>query len=338
MSHACSRGDWVKQGVGSTKRAAEKGCKMSDMMTWTPVHTVLETGTNAAIYTVTPETPRAVVHINHGMAEHAARYRRFASALVTAGYAVVAQDHRGHGATTAQGASLGYFGQRDGWEKVCADAEAVSDIARERFPDTPVITFGHSMGAILALNLAMRRPEKTDAVAVWNSGVENGPLVSVLRGLLKVQKAFKGSDTPSALAKSLTFDTWNKQFAPNRTGFDWLSRDDREVDDYVADPLCGFPVTTGMWLDVLKGVRFGADDANLPGLPKALPVHLLAGAADPCSENGQAITHIAERMKRAGMRDVTKIILPDTRHESLNEINRDETTRSFVTWLDARFA
>ncbi len=310
---------------------------MRDTIDWIPVHTALETGTNAAVYSAAPAAPRAIIHINHGMAEHAARYGRFAAALVEAGYAVVAQDHRGHGATTAPGASLGYFGQRDGWEKLCADAEAVNDIARERFPGIPVITFGHSMGAIIALNLAMRRPEKTDALAVWNSGVDNGPLVSVLRGLLKMQKAFKGSDTPSAMAKSLTFDTWNKQFAPNRTDFDWLSRDESEVDAYIADPLCGFPVTTGMWLDVLEGVRFGASDTNLARLPKALQVHLLAGAADPCSENGKAITHIAERMERAGMGDVTTTILPETRHESLNEINRDETIRAFITWLDARF-
>ncbi len=311
---------------------------MREPIDWTPVRTELKTGTNAALYSASPEQPQAIVHINHGMAEHAARYGRFADALVGAGYAVIAQDHRGHGKTSAAETSLGYFGQRDGWEKLCTDAEAVQTLARERHRGIPLITFGHSMGAILALNLAMRQPEGRDALAVWNSGVENGPLVSLLRGLLRVQKAFKGSDTPSAVAQSLTFDTWNKQFAPNRTGFDWLSRNEAEVDAYVADPLCGFPVTTGMWLDVLEGVRRGASDTNLARLPKSLPVHLLAGAADPCTENGKAVSHIAERMDRAGMTDMTTTILPDTRHESLNEINRAETTRAFIAWLDDRFA
>ena len=148
---------------------------------------------------------------------------------------------------------------------------------------------------------------------------------------------FLGSDVPSSLATKATFETWNREFAPNRTGFDWLSRDPAEVDKYVNDPLCGFPVSIGLWLDVLEGIFFASNDTNLKALPSNLPVHLLAGGDDPCSERGKAVAKIAERMERQGMSDVTIELLADTRHESLNDINRDATTALFVDWLDRRF-
>ncbi|EFL90873.1 alpha/beta fold hydrolase [Ahrensia sp. R2A130] len=306
-------------------------------MDWTAKQTKLDTGTTAAIYRAAPSAaPKAIVHINHGMAEHAGRYGRFANALTKAGYAVIAHDHRGHGGTQHPQSSLGHFGP-DGLDGVLADVTAVQKLAREQHPETQLITFGHSMGSIITLNHALRNPTASDAIACWNSGAEGGALLAVFRSILKFQKAFKGSDVPSGLAKTLTFDTWNKAFPPNRTDFDWLSRDDAEVDAYVADPLCGFPVTMGLWLSVTDGVKAGADDAQLAKLPATLPVHLVGGLKDPCTENGKAMQNLADRMTARGMSDVTLNLLPDTRHESLNEINRDETTADFIAWLDQRF-
>jgi alpha-beta hydrolase superfamily lysophospholipase len=54
-------------------------------------------------------TPRAVVQINHGLAEHAARYQRFARFLAARGYHVYVHDHRGHGATRAPDSIPGAF-------------------------------------------------------------------------------------------------------------------------------------------------------------------------------------------------------------------------------------
>jgi alpha-beta hydrolase superfamily lysophospholipase len=307
-------------------------------MTWTQETLALAGGVRANAYVATPKsTPKAIIQINHGMAEHAARYERFAAALAKAGYAVIAHDHRGHGHTEAPGTAQGWFGPKDGWDHLIAEAVQVGEIARQRFGDGPLVVFGHSMGAIAALNIAMRHPSHQAALAVWNSGVEYTALVKVMGGILKVQRAFKGSDVPSGFARSATFDTWNKNFTPNRTEFDWLSRDEAEVDAYIADLLCGFPVSIGMWLDVLEGVKYGANDANLARLRESMPVHLLAGGEDPCSEKGEAVEHIAERMMQR-LNDVTYTCLPGTRHESLNELNRDETTAGFIAWLDNRVA
>jgi len=154
--------------------------------------------------------------------------------------------------------------------------------------------------------------------------------------ILGTEAILRGRQTPSRIATALTFDAWNKTFKPNRTGFDWLSRDEAEVDAYIADPLCGFDASISLWLDVTAAIYFGADDRNLARLPKSLPVHLLGGGDDPCSAKGRAMERLARRMQKARLTDVTCLVLPNTRHESLNEINRDQTTEDFLNWLETR--
>jgi alpha-beta hydrolase superfamily lysophospholipase len=296
------------------------------------------TGAKLHLFSAAPaRKPKAVVQINHGLAEHAARYQRFAEFLTGRGFAVVAHDHRGHGHTTALDAPLGVFGAGDGFAKVLDDVTEVQNHAKARFPDAPIVCFGHSMGGIIALNHCLRRPEGLSGVAVWNTSFETPALLSVLATILRGERFFKGSDLPSSFAGKATFGAWNKEFAPNRTPFDWLSRDPAEVDKYVADPLCGFEASVGIWLSLIGAIRFGADDSHLASLKNSLPFCLVAGQADPVSEHGTAIRHLGERLKKAGLTDVAITVYPDTRHESLNEVNRDQAMGDFGDWLETHF-
>ncbi|MEM9332194.1 MAG: alpha/beta hydrolase [Pseudomonadota bacterium] len=299
----------------------------------------LESTTGANVRTYVCETnlaPKGVVHINHGMSEHAARYERFANDLADKGYHTVAHDHRGHGETTASDAPLGSFATSEGWKQVLADVQATNSYIKERFTTLPVCVFGHSMGATIAASFVLNYPEKADAAAIWNGAV-TGLLPNLLAKLLLVERMLKGSDVPSTWADALTFQAWNREFKPLRTQSDWLSRDPVEVDKYIADPLCGFSANIGLWLDLLQGSNDLADMNKISNLNKDMPVHLLAGAADPCSNKGGSVEQFSARLEKAGLTDVTKKILPDTRHESLNEINRDDTTANFIQWLDGRF-
>ncbi len=304
------------------------------------VETTLDspTGARLKLYSRMPEgRVRAAVQINHGMAEHAARYARFADDLTLAGFAVFAHDHRGHGGTTAPDAPLGVFAAQDGFDKVIADTLAVNDLICDRDPETPVVCFGHSMGAIIALNFALRHPDRVAALACWNAGVETGLLARASKLILGTERLLRGRNVASKIAGKLTFAAWNAAFKPNRTEFDWLSRDEAEVDLYVADPLCGFDVSIGLWLDLLTGVFYGGTDRHLKRLARDLPVHIQGGGADPCSNKAQDMQHLTKRLQAAGLSDVTGLTLPDTRHESLNEINRNQTTGDFIGWLSARF-
>ena len=282
--------------------------------------------------------PKALICIQHGMAEHAQRYGRFQDALAESGYASVVHDHRGHGLTTAGDASLGHFAASDGWSKVTTDALAVADHASRIYESVPLFVFGHSMGGVVAADLAIHHSDRFTGAAIWNIGFRQGALGLAFRALLRMERFRKGSDVPSALARKLTFEAFNKAFAPNRTAFDWLSRDKDEVDAYVADPACGHEVTIGLWLDVLEGMQRCSDDEPLGLLPKDMPFHILGGGADPLTENGKATIAFGKRLRAAGLRDVTTTVLENTRHEALNEVNRGTTTRSFIEWLDKRFA
>ena len=309
-------------------------------MTWKAGVLASPTGATLQLYESVPERPRTIVHILHGMAEHAGRYERFADRLAASGYAAIAHDHRGHGLTEAPDATLGHFAKVDGreaWEIVIADVLAVNEHIRSRFDRTPIVVFGHSMGAIAALTYALAHSGTVEGAAVWNIEIAKSPALAAFRALLRVERMFKGSDVPSALADKLTFQTWNREFAPNRTDFDWLSRDQAEVDAYVADPLCGFEMSVGAWRAVLSGVAFCAARENLEGLPRDRFVHLLGGTADPCSAHGKAMEKLARRMEEIGMLDVTLVLNEGARHETLNEIDRDATMDGFIAWLDERF-
>jgi len=280
---------------------------------------------------------RAVIHITHGMAEHALRYSRFASKLANASYAVFAHDYRGHGFTKADGAPQGVFSESNGFSLVLEDQNEVINLIKQRLPDKPIICLGHSLGSIINLNFALKYPHQTNALACWNSGIETGLLPQVSRKILALEALIRDSNSPSLIAWKLSFGAWNAKFKPNRTEFDWLSQDEKEVDLYVEDPLCGFDVSISMWRDILDGVFYAGNKKNLKSLSKELPVHIIGGAQDPCTNNGRDMEKLAVKLRNNGLSDVTCKILERTRHESLNEINRDQTTVLFISWLQERF-
>lgn len=280
-------------------------------------------------------TPRAVVQINHGLAEHAARYARFADTLAEQGIASVAHDHRGHGFTTAPDAPPRAFSTAgDGAAKVVADAHAVRGHVEARWPSVPVILFGHSMGGLVALNALFEGSDRYAGAAIWNANFSAGPLGRIGQALLAWERFRLGSDVPSRIVPKLTFQAWARQVPDARTPFDWLSRDPAEVDAYVADPLCGWDASVSMWQDVFRLIFAGADDSNLARIRRDLPISLVGGEKDPATDGGKATEHLAGRMRKAGFSSLSSRVYAGTRHESLNEVNRDEVTADFVAWVE----
>ena len=92
--------------------------------------------------------PRAVVQLVHGIAEHVDRYDHFARFLTEQGFAVVAEDHMGHGKSINNGGIQGYF--HGGWFAAVADTCHLLELTREAYPDIPYSLFGHSMGSFMA--------------------------------------------------------------------------------------------------------------------------------------------------------------------------------------------
>ena len=296
------------------------------------------TGSQINLYSLLPANDiRGVVHVTHGMAEHSLRYSRFALELSAAGFAFFTHDMRGHGKTVASDAPQGVFAKSDGFNVVLKDQNEIINLIKERLPNKPIICFGHSLGSIINLNYALKYPNQLNALACWNSGIETGPLPKLSRLILAIEGFLRNQNLPSLIAWKLSFEAWNLKFKPNRTKYDWLSQDEKEVDLYVNDPLCGFEVSISMWRDVLDGVFYAGNKNNLKKLPKNLPVHIIGGSEDPCTINGSDMEKLAVKLINNGLSDVTCNILENTRHESLNETNRDKTTKQFIKWLEDRF-
>jgi alpha-beta hydrolase superfamily lysophospholipase len=299
--------------------------------------TTLASPTGAALnlYVRMPEgAPRAVVQINHGLAEHAGRYARFADALAAHGFAVYAHDHRGHGLTRAPDAPPGRFGMPQGMDKVLADVEAMHDLITQERPGLPVILFGHSMGGLIGLNVVLRHSARLHAAAIWNANFSAGLAGRAALAVLAWERFRLGSDVPSRLLPRLTFRAWGKAIPDHRTPFDWLSRDAAEVERYIADPLCGWDASVSMWRDVFGFIFAGADDRNFSDVRRDLPVFLVGGGADPSTDYGKSVIHLAGRMRRMGFSNLVSTIYPETLHESLNELNRDVITDYFIAWAE----
>lgn len=296
------------------------------------------TGATLNLYATTAQgTPRGVIQVNHGLAEHAARYGRFAEAMSARGFHVYAHDHRGHGATRAPDAPAGIFG-KDGVNQVIADVAAVHDRIASDHTGLPVIVFGHSMGGLIALNFVLRHPERATAAAIWNVNLTAGLVGRLALALLAWERFRLGSDVSSRLLPALTFQAWAKRIPDRRTEFDWLSRDRDEVGRYVADPLCGWDASVSMWTDVFRLIMADADDRNFDRVRRSLPFNLVGGAEDPASDRGLAVRTLGQRLVRMGFSDVTTRVYAGTRHESLNELNRDAITEDFAAWAIAAVA
>jgi alpha-beta hydrolase superfamily lysophospholipase len=275
----------------------------------------------------------AAIQVNHGLAEHALRYARFADAMADRGYHVYAHDHRGHGATSAPDAPRGVFGRSGGGDKLVADVLAVHDTIAEDHPGLPVVVFGHSMGGLVAMNFLLRHPNRVRAAAIWNANFSAGPLGRLAQAILLWERFRLGSDVPSRTLPKLTFRAWAGKVSDGRTDFDWLSRDAAEVDKYVADPHCGWDASVSMWRDVFDLIFYGADDRHFAAVPRDLPFSLVGGEKDPASDGGKAVEALAARLRRLGFSNLNSRIYAQTRHESLNELNRDAITEDFARWL-----
>ncbi|MBZ9741635.1 MULTISPECIES: alpha/beta fold hydrolase [unclassified Mesorhizobium] len=293
------------------------------------------TGADLNLFVRQADSPtRAVVQINHGLAEHAARYDRFAAFLAARGFHVYVHDHRGHGATKAPDAPLGRFADKDGPAKVIADVDALHDLIAREQPDLPVILFGHSMGASVALNYLLSHSGRVHAAAIWNGNFSQGLLGQMALGVLAWERMRLGSDVPSRLLPKLTFQAWGKAVPNHRTLFDWLSRDEAEVAKYIADPLCGWDASISMWRDVVAMALNGGKDAGFATVRRDLPVAIVGGEKDPASDYGKGIAHLANRMRKMGFSNLVSTVYAETRHESLNEVNRDTIMGDFAAWAD----
>ncbi|BDA63811.1 alpha/beta fold hydrolase [Actinomyces capricornis] len=318
-----------------THMTAADGARLA-IHSWLPdgVAPLRDEGPEARPQAPAAARPRAVIQVVHGMAEHAARYGRFAAAAVKAGYAVYADDHRGHGATAAA-EDRGHLADEDGWSLVVGDLSALLDRIRAAYPGVPVVLMGHSWGSFLARDLATRRGEELAGLILLGTGSGVGTLTAPGMALASAESRMRGRSRPSRLLHALAFGPYRRHFTPNRTEVDWLSRDPVEVDRYVADPLCGFVTTSGFFLDLLAGMATVSSRDHARSMPQGLPMLLASGDHDPVGAMGAGVRRVATMYRHAGVREVALTLYPGARHELLNETNREQVVADLLAWITA---
>jgi alpha-beta hydrolase superfamily lysophospholipase len=247
---------------------------------------------------------------------------------------VYANDHRGHWKTAGVQEEVGYFADENGWEKVVDDMHTLTGIIKKECPKKPFFLFGHSMGSFLSRHYSMLYARELTGLILSGTGGDPGALGKIGLFIATIEAKLKGKKAKSEIMTKLSFGAFNGAFKPNRTDYDWLSRDNAEVDKYVNDPWCGAVFTAGFFCDLLGGIGYINKKENIANIPKSLPIYLFSGAKDPVGANTKGVTQVYNALKGAGVGDLNIKFYEDGRHEMLNEINRDEVFKDVIAWIN----
>ena len=293
-------------------------------------------GISIAVYTWLPgQAPKAVLHIVHGMAEHALRYDDFAQAACKSGFAVVASDHRGHGKTGVKNGLMGYLADGDGFRRVVDDQKEINAEIQKQYPSCPVIIVGHSFGSFVAQEYIERYGTTVKAAVLIGSAGPN-PSVALALLLANFNCACKGRKSTAKFMNALVFGSYNKRIKNPNTAFDWLSRDEKEVKKYIDYEYCGFVCTAGFFQDFMRGLKRLHTQEALKGIPVGLPVLITAGSDDPVSNGGKTLKTLSRIYQDIGIQDVTLKLYENARHEILNETNKEEVKTDILEWIESR--
>lgn len=282
--------------------------------------------------------PIAVLQIVHGVSEYIGRYEPFAVWLAAKGFAVVGNDHLGHGRTVTPDAPRLYFGGKGSWQYVVDDVYALRERMGKHFPDIPYFLLGHSMGSFLVRTYLIRYPGTVDGAIIMGTGHITGLPLQSGRLLVAIESIRRGEMESSPLVNRLAFGTYNKQFTPNRTNHDWLSANASNVDTYVADPLCGGETTLGLVREMLSGIAFITNSKQLDRMDKDTSILFISGGIDPVGDFGKGVTRAVNSFQESGVRDIALKLYPGLRHEILNEEHRDVVYQDIYDWLTTHMA
>ena len=294
-------------------------------------------GIEIFVYKWAPDSdpPKAAIQIAHGLVEHAARYERVAEALTSAGYICYANDQRGHGKTAGGEENKGYLGQ-SGWDGVMNDLRMLTDIIKKENPNVPCFFIGHSWGSLLAQDYIQNWGSDLEGVILsGTNGYIDETLLQVGVSLMKKELKKYGPTKINEKLHKILFGSFNKPYEPAETEYQWLSRDQNEVNKYAEDPYCGFACTTNLYNDLLYGITKIWKEVNERKIPVDLPIYLISGSEDASNDMTKNLFKLIERYKTHGIKELTYKIYEGARHEIFNEINRDEVFKDVIEWLDS---
>ena len=273
-----------------------------------------------------------VFHISHGMAEHIGRYNWLINKLNEDGYHVIAIDHRGHGKRVEDNLK-GYFADKDGWDHVVNDLVDIIEESSREFPDLKQYLIGHSMGSWIALS-AVQKNIKIDGLILSGSSKVPSSLLRFQKSLLMILILIFGKKSYGKYFDEMILGSYNKFFSPNRTAKDWISSDNLNVDEYINDPMCGFVVTNGLWLDLANGMIDVFEHKKYAGTDKGLRVFLISGSKDPVGQNGKGVSSLYKFLKDI-FPNTSMDIIKNARHEVFSEKNKKDNYQKLIRFISS---
>ena len=261
-----------------------------------------------------PHPVRGVVQVAHGLGEHVSRYEELAQLLVRVGFVVYGNDHRGHGLTASRG-RFGDFGS-GGFDQLVEDMVSLRVIAKEEQPGQPLVLLAHGMGSFAAQQLVLDHSHSIDGLVLSGTGA--------LDGLARSAQGMSVADSMTLL---------NASFEPARTPFDWLNRDNAEVDSFLSDPLCFASLEPGSMGSFVDAFPRLVDPREIHNVREDLPIYVVAGSEDPVGKRLEGVRLLLERYRTAGLRSLAHDFYAGGRHEMFHEINRLEVFTNLLVWL-----
>ena len=283
----------------------------------------------------TEKEPIGVLQIVHGMAEYIDRYDNFAKYMTEQGFNVIGHDHLGHGHSVSDEHDYGFFAEENGDKIIIEDMHSVTQYAREKWEELPNFILGHSMGSFCLRQYLTKYSNDVFGAIIMGTGWIPSAAALLGKTIATNTCKSKGSHTVNPLLIKLTIEPYNKPFAPARTNCDWLSRDEKQVDLYVKDKLCGFDFTAGAYKDFFTILEKIAKNRQLIGMRKSLPILITSGSVDPVGGK-KACEKLNAQYKRCGIDDVTLKLWENDRHEILNELDKSDVYQYIYNWLKSK--
>ena len=283
----------------------------------------------------TEKEPIGVLQIVHGMAEYIDRYDNFAKYMTEQGFNVIGHDHLGHGHSVSDEHDYGFFAEENGDKIIIEDMHSVTQYAREKWEELPNFILGHSMGSFCLRQYLTKYSNDVFGAIIMGTGWIPSAAALLGKTIATNTCKSKGSHTVNSLLIKLTLEPYNKPFAPARTNCDWLSRDEKQVDLYINDKLCGFDFTAGAYKDFFTILEKIAKNRQLIGMRKSLPILITSGSVDPVGGK-KACEKLNAQYKRCGIDDVTLKLWDNDRHEILNELNKSDVYQYIYNWLKSK--
>lgn len=282
-------------------------------------------------YETSKETVLGSILLLHGMAEHHGRYLNFIQALTEEGFDVYTYDHRGHG-TDKNLAELGYVAKRKGASLLVSDVHTICQYIKENNRSNKLAVFGHSMGSLI-LRCFIQSYSEIDCAIVSSSTMPPVIVSQVGTFLSNLICLFRGAKKQSAFLQNVMFGGKVYTSLCTRTTYDWLTRNNTIIGQYIDDPFCGFLCTASFYRDLAQLACRAAKKRGIAKTRRDLPLFFLAGTKDPVSNYGTQISQLHKIYTKLEFQSAELKLYPEARHELLNELNADEVYNDIITYL-----